>query len=306
MKKWGLALSLILLVGCHAFDSSNNAAIQTRSGSTSTNTQGQTNNTASSVAPTKPGTGTQNNTERIKIEEEQIFRGNLVLVNQQFPVHEVGVRQDIVKVNRHLDTYPGLALYDATIRMSLEVLGQYAAMVDAAGSDNVNHFMITSGYRDEEEQTALFEQQGDAYALPAGHSEHNLGMSLDIGSTLMEMEHAPEGKWLKEHAADYGFILRYPPNKFSVTGIRYEPWHFRYVGLPHSKIMKELNLTLEEYLDKLKDKKSLTVEVDGRSYDIRYVPVTGSATVELPEEHDYTISGNNSDGVIVTISLSQA
>lgn len=85
---------------------------------------------------------------------------------------------------------------------------------------------------------------GADYALPAGHSEHNLGLALDVGSTQMKMDKAPEGEWIEENSWKYGFILRYPLDKTDVTGIQYEPWHIRYVGLPHSAIIREMNLDL--------------------------------------------------------------
>ena len=62
------------------------------------------------------------------------------------------------------------------------------------------------------------------------------------------MDNTPEGEWLANNAHKFGFILRYPADKVHITGIRYEPWHFRYVGLPHSELMYKQNLALEEYL----------------------------------------------------------
>ncbi len=53
------------------------------------------------------------------------------------------------------------------------------------------------------------------------------------------MEKAPEGKWIEENVWKHGFVLRYPKNKSNITGIQYEPWHIRYVGLPHSAIMQK-------------------------------------------------------------------
>ncbi|MNI54267.1 D-alanyl-D-alanine carboxypeptidase [compost metagenome] len=115
------------------------------------------------------------------------------------------------------------------------------------------------------------------------------------------MNRAPEGKWLQAHAWEYGFILRYPEDKTDITGIRYEPWHFRYVGLPHSLIMRDKNLTLEEYLEFLKQQQTITTTVRGRTYQISYVAVSGNTAFPVPEGHRYELSGNNIDGVIVTV-----
>ena len=88
-------------------------------------------------------------------------------------------------------------------------------------------------------------------AIP-GQSEHNAGICADIldkdNFSLTEgFEDTKEFKWLSENAQNYGFILRYPKNKESITGIEYEPWHYRFVGLYHAKKIKESGLSLEEY-----------------------------------------------------------
>ncbi|MNJ47535.1 D-alanyl-D-alanine carboxypeptidase [compost metagenome] len=172
-------------------------------------------------------------------------------------------------------------------------------MVKDAAKQGVNHFIISSGYRDFEKQNQLYEEKGADYALPAGYSEHNLGLSLDIGSTEMEMSKAEEGKWLQNNAWKYGFILRYPSNKTELTGIRYEPWHFRYVGLPHSAMMYKNDWVLEEYLDYLKSEEHVAVEVERQKYNISYYPASEkSMHIQVGDEYD--ISGDNVAGIIVT------
>lgn len=240
-------------------------------------------------------------TIHLKITKEQIYKGNLLLVNKTYAIRAGSVAPDVVALARNRELLNGFALLDNTIRLPRSVAQSFAAMVQAADKEGVNHFMISSGYRDEAEQRKLYQDMGPDYALPAGHSEHNLGLSLDIGSSLKEMSQAPEGKWLLKNAWSYGFILRYPKDKTAITGIQYEPWHFRYVGLPHSRIMQERNWTLEEYLDYLSEHKSISATVDGKRYDILYTPVKGAATLSIPAGRRYDLSGNNIDGVIVTI-----
>src|SRR5690348_3295425 len=118
------------------------------------------------------------------------------------------------------------------------------------------------------------------------------------------MSHAPEGKWLKKNAWSYGFILRYPEDKTAVTGIQFEPWHFRYVGLPHSVIMHDRGWTLEEYLAALKEQHTLTALVDGVSYEVDYYTASpsGETAISVPADGAYTVSGDNDDGIIVTSS----
>ena len=88
-----------------------------------------------------------------------------------------------------------------------------------------------------------------------GCSEHEIGLAFDITSDtytqlLQGFGETEEGKWLAEHGHEYGFIVRYPSGKEYITGIVYEPWHFRYVGREAAKIMHDENICLEEFWDK--------------------------------------------------------
>lgn len=143
------------------------------------------------------------------------------------------------------------------------------AMLEAAREDGVS-LMIVSAYRSEERQISLFNSKVrrnmsrgmsymDAYAEASysvtvpGTSEHQLGLALDIlgsGHSSMTESFAdtPAGKWLRENCANYGFILRYPKDKECVTGIIYEPWHFRYVGKEYAHEIMDNGITLEEFV----------------------------------------------------------
>ncbi|MFX3631724.1 MAG: D-alanyl-D-alanine carboxypeptidase family protein [Candidatus Pristimantibacillus sp.] len=236
----------------------------------------------------------------INIAADQVYQGDLLLVNKKYPIRENSMRSDIVYLFGQEDLVQGYGLLNAEIQLSESIALQFNKMVRAAGVDGAQHFLISSGYRDFAEQNLLYEEKGSDYALPAGYSEHNLGLSLDIGSTEGEMSKAPEGKWLQKKAWKYGFILRYPKDKTAITGIQYEPWHFRYVGMPHSAIMQEHNFTLEEYLDFLKESLSILTVVEGKEYTVSYYPISKDKKIEIPSDHQYEISGNNIDGVIVT------
>ena len=101
--------------------------------------------------------------------------------------------------------------------------------------------------------TAKGYSRADAEVLAAksvmypGCSDHNLGLAVDILSTYVNGESAPEFKWLCENAENYGFVLRYPKDKEAITKVKYEPWHWRYVGVEAAKEMNSLNMCLEEY-----------------------------------------------------------
>ncbi len=117
---------------------------------------------------------------------------------------------------------------------------------------------IVSTFRTRETQQYLYDHTANKSdtAVP-GHSEHECGLAADVidadslgwsDPLIDEQEDMPAQKWLMEHCQDYGFILRYPKDKEEITGIIYEPWHYRYVGKEHAKIIMENGLCLEEYL----------------------------------------------------------
>ncbi|WP_455692606.1 M15 family metallopeptidase [Allofournierella massiliensis] len=143
-------------------------------------------------------------------------------------------------------------------------------MKNAAAAEGID-LMLCSGYRTVEYQQSLFDAEKqkwldkgsteeEAYnqaktvvAVP-GYSEHNSGLAADIVTPKHQNLDEAFGKtdaakWLFEHAPEYGFILRYPENKQAITGIIYEPWHYRYVGVENAKAITASGLCLEEYLD---------------------------------------------------------
>ena len=92
------------------------------------------------------------------------------------------MKSDVVNLFQHKELVKGYGLLDNTIRLSKVWCSHSTTMIDAAAKDRVHHFMINSGYRDNKEQGQLYKEKGADYALPAGYSEHNLGLALDIGS----------------------------------------------------------------------------------------------------------------------------
>ena len=96
-----------------------------------------------------------------------------------------------------------------------------------------------------------------------GYSEHGTGLALDFNGVSSDFEHDEAYLWLNEHAAEYGFVLRYPTDKVNLTGIDYEPWHFRYVGRENAEKMNELGYCLEEYIDYLMTEPESSENVSG-------------------------------------------
>ncbi|MGD6966676.1 M15 family metallopeptidase [Rossellomorea vietnamensis] len=136
----------------------------------------------------------------------------------------------------------------------------------AAAEKDGQYLTAISGYRSYQYQQALLEREikqfGEEKAVkavaPPGNSEHQSGLAMDISSksndfqVSEELENTPEGKWMKENAHKFGFILRYPRGKEDITGYQYEPWHYRYVGKEAAQVIFENDWTLEEYFNNVK------------------------------------------------------
>lgn len=152
--------------------------------------------------------------------------------------------------------------------LDYRVAPYYQAMYDKALEDGITLTPV-SGYRSYDLQTELFEDQiqleidnngldktkatvaaATEVMIPGG-SEHNAGLAMDICSLSESFEDTDEAAWLRENAADFGFILRYPKDAKSraITKVIYEPWHYRFVGVEAAKDIKNKGITLEEYLN---------------------------------------------------------
>ncbi|MEK5523233.1 peptidase M15 [Heyndrickxia sporothermodurans] len=149
--------------------------------------------------------------------------------------------------------------------MRKEAAGALEKMFQNAKSDGIDLY-ASSGYRSYKRQKEVLnaeianvgkEKAVQAVAIP-GQSEHQTGLAMDITSKSVNFlltesfEKQKEGIWLREHAHEYGFILRYPKGKEKITGYEYEPWHFRYVGKKVATIIYKNNWTLEEYFKHVK------------------------------------------------------
>jgi len=185
----------------------------------------------------------------------------LVLINQFNPLDPQNyVPPDLTDVN---DTRKDGR---ATQQLRLYTAKALEAFLIEARANGIENVTVTSAYRSYGRQSELFNDEvakmrpvhGDNAELVAamsvarpGQSEHQSGLCLDMHTygtgAAQEFGDTAEGKWLAQNAYKFGFILRYPKNKTEITGIKYEPWHFRYVGRFHATIMHEKDLCFEEY-----------------------------------------------------------
>ena len=137
-----------------------------------------------------------------------------------------------------------------------------AAFLQAARSEGLSAY-LSSAYRDYDTQNYLYQRKVEQYGdpdiaativAPPGTSEHQTGLAFDITDQYYEfkdasLENTALFQWMSQHCHEYGFIVRYPYEKQDVTGIIYEPWHFRYVGVEAATYIMENGLCLEEFLE---------------------------------------------------------
>lgn len=180
----------------------------------------------------------------------------LVLVNKHFKLPENYVPRSLVYPN-----VPFLSGRTEKAKMRRVAAKALERMFAAAEKDGI-HLAGVSAYRSHRSQVMLFERyaaiDGEKKALTysalPGTSEHETGLAIDVSglngkyAATPAFAGTPEAVWLKDHAQDYGYIIRYPKGKEAVTGYEYEAWHLRYVGLPVAKGIKGRHLVLEEYL----------------------------------------------------------
>lgn len=232
-----------------------------------------------------------------------IHRGYLILINHEhaytFP-EDIGLYRiadkGIASIRLQIQGFQ-------LVRSIIEPLGDMMADYIAETGDTT--VTVIAAYRSFATQQTMRDRHGTAAALP-GHSEHHAGLAFDfgifIGDTRSMFTGTGTTAWFAQNSYRYGYVLSFPADKTEITGTQYEPWHFRYVGLPHSYIMFQENFVLEEYIDYLRQytfESPLTVERDGTIYEIYF---TVDTEIRVPADTEFVISGNNVDGFIVTVS----
>ncbi len=144
------------------------------------------------------------------------------------------------------EAHPEIPLRTGNERLTARAAGALADMVLAAEQDGIE-LMVSSAYRDYETQRQLHEYwierlgrtMAEALSAPAGHSQHQLGTTVDFAPVGRRFSETPQAEWLEQHAWRYGFSLSYPEGYETTTGYNYEPWHYRYVGFAASYLERE-------------------------------------------------------------------
>ncbi len=246
------------------------------------------------------------------VEYAQINNGDLVLVNSLYSYKFQQGDTNIVTVFDNKNSY--YAASDNVISLDSEAITQLNALMEGYAVNVVNdHIRVIGGFR-------TIEAQNDKYnngksRFQGGYSDYHTGRSFDLGifpDTGSSGHYKPEGvyAWLNDNAANYGFVVRFPEGKDSVTGEEARAYTFRYVGVPHAVYMKQNNLCLEEYTEQIKaytQANPLAVTSGTSVYQVYYVAANANNVTEVPVPSNlpYTISGNNVDGFVVTVTISQ-
>lgn len=254
--------------------------------------------------------------EIIKLRAE-LDDGYLILVNDEHPIRDYS-EEDLVNIWDYLKGICKVKHTDMKLQEEA-VIALKEMIIDFKEEVGENDLTIISTYRDFDTQEKLHYQslqetheEGEVFVARPDRSEHHTGLAVDFGlcyddGTSADYDGTGIYKWINENCYKYGFIMRYDEEKKALTGISYEPWHFRYVGKVHAQIMRELNLCLEEYIEFIKgytyemsDMRGITAST--HDYWIYYISAEGEIThIPLPKSKEWTVSGNNQDGFIVTV-----
>jgi len=180
----------------------------------------------------------------------------LLLVNKTHPLDENYKPDDLTDIKYYAEDRDAAARF-----MRKEPTEQFHKLVEAAKEEGYT-IVTTTAYRSYGFQKVLWdnyvkkhgEAEANTFSARPGQSEHQTGLCTDVSSPSVNYQlttdyaDTAEGKWLAEHAHEYGFIIRFPLGKEDITGYQFEPWHIRYVGQPAADEIYEKGLTLEEYL----------------------------------------------------------
>ncbi len=260
-----------------------------------------------------------NKTEPVQggIEFEQLTKqssdhhaGELILVNTSynyvFPVSTA----NLVSTKEYRAQVDGSNCFQINTTVALKL--DRTAM-EAFNAMMLRHYTLSEGdgsillsttYRTLADQAALNS------SIPAGASEHHTGYCLSLKAG--DASELDRNHWVFENCYKYGFVIRYPNAKSGLTGVTDYENCLRYVGIPHASYMQSSGMCLEEYLELLRtnyassDNRLKITGADGNNYEVYYIPAASTeiTTLKVPKNYQYTISGDNIGGFIVTVNTS--
>ena len=264
-------------------------------------------------------------TKYVTVDADQIHRGPCILVNFDVP-YIFEEDEDVYSVFKNKTK--SYKVTSGSVFLRMEMINALNDLMDAfyAKTENRN-IMVNSGFRNAKQQQEVYDSKlqlngaeyAEKYVQKPGYSEHHTGYAMDLavydeGDLEVEGDEAMwtfDGKneyfWVDQNCDQYGFVLRYSASKEDVTRIAYESWHYRYVGIGNALTMTNMGLSLEEYVNFIKDysyngtRYYITAD-NGDIYCTYYVKSNGQDGQKIPipkTARSYQISGNNIDGFII-------
>ncbi|MBQ9416070.1 MAG: M15 family metallopeptidase [Clostridia bacterium] len=249
----------------------------------------------------------------VTVSSEDTNKGSLILINQDHTYPRDLTPANLVSIFDGRDQIKGTSEY------ALKVSNQHLLLTDEALS--ALNRMINDFYAATEESNTIVtaayrsyqDQENSGSSIPAGQSDSHAGLSVCLKVYKGEKTYllkdeavAANYRWIYDNAHKYGFIVRYPDNKASVTGVSDYDYFFRYVGVEHAYYIHENDLCLEEYISLLHERYTaespleIRLPDEGKTYRVFYVPATKDTTV-LRMTETATYSGDNAGGFIVSI-----
>ncbi len=244
---------------------------------------------------------------------DDIYKGDLVLVNAEYEYKFFSDDIDVVALRDNKNDYYSSGDYVTSLdKTALYYLNE---MIEAYAKENnleTTNIFVQDGYRTYEEQVERH-NTGKSRTFEAGYTDYHTGRTFDMFYNDSESGtgfayFSAEGKyeWFAENAESYGFIVRFPEDKQEITGEKPRAYTYRYIGIPHASYINSNNLCMEEYIEELKVHtidNPLQITANGRNYSVYYTAAEKSDENEIlvPSNKIYTVSGNNSDGFIVTV-----
>ena len=271
MKKYiFILLAVFMLAGCKKVQEDAAAVNATLPSESITKTETVSEEVSTSHEVTETEKTTTLETEQTVSETEQtqaettVISDTAVSVGGDVEVTTSEISETSAETSKTEVTYiDGILVVNKTYALpsdyapgvSSEAQAAFDAMQADAAAMGLNIY-ISSAYRSYDYQAGLYQRyveksgqaEADRYSARPGHSEHQTGLAFDLNTISDEIKDTAEGKWVAENCYEYGFIIRYPEDKESVTGYMYEPWHIRYLGVETATAVYNSGLCLEEYL----------------------------------------------------------
>lgn len=309
--KWIKAVALcscaVLFYFCFQHNWQNNPAIRTPAP------------TPPQISTLMPDEVVQGTVQWLEYDNTLIHQGNLILVNSQHQYDPDQTKDLCRAVEYKTHSYK---IKDKSTLISKSITEPLNNMMNAFEKQwGSTPIMVMNGFRNRATQEKLFykyqtlsKKAGGNPVSPPGCSEHHTGYAFDFSlfsdlGISSPFKGTGKYEWFEKNCWKYGFILRYPKKKEALTQSQYNPEHYRYVGTPHSQIIKEKQLCLEEYIAFIRQyeysiQHLIFKESSDVQYEIYYVPAGKNQTkIPAPTNRTYSISGNNTDGFIVTVAL---